>query len=219
MLARGARPQEIGRPDSRLEFPARSGMQWLIMAAIAYQIITWSWVLFIVYWSINAFRVKAVAEHQSWAESLSYRLPATVGAGLLWVQASPRPLQTVITPHNYAVRLTGAVLCVAGLGTAIWARRTLAGNWSSNVTFKQGHELVKTGPYRFARHPIYTGLLLMVLGTALAGARLHSWLGAGLLFISFWIKLKAEEVVMLRHFPDQYPAYRNEVKAIVPFIL
>ena len=115
-----------------------------------------------------------------------------------------------------ALRLLAAALCVGGLAVAFWARATLAGNWSSNVTFKKNHELIQTGPYRWARHPIYTGLLLMALGTALISARLGSWLGLLLMTLGFWIKLKYEEELMLRHFPDTYPGYQKRVKALVP---
>jgi len=96
---------------------------------------------------------------------------------------------------------------------------TLGGNWSSEVALKQGHELVKTGPYRFVRHPIYTGLLLMCLGTAIVPGQLRSWLGFLLLCAGFWIKLKQEETLMLQHFPDEYPVYRRQVKVLIPFII
>jgi protein-S-isoprenylcysteine O-methyltransferase len=101
----------------------------------------------------------------------------------------------------------------------IWSRRTLGGNWSSEVAFKQGHELVKTGPYRYARHPICTGLLLMCLGTAVAVGQFHSWLGLLILCVGFWIKLMQEESLLLQHFPTEYPVYRKQVKALVPFVI
>jgi protein-S-isoprenylcysteine O-methyltransferase Ste14 len=101
---------------------------------------------------------------------------------------------------------------------ALWARRTLAGNWSRAVTFKQDHELIQAGPYRFARHPIYTGMILMALGGAVAGGRLHCWLGFLLICAGFWIKLSQEESLLLRHFQADYPAYRARVKALVPFV-
>jgi protein-S-isoprenylcysteine O-methyltransferase Ste14 len=123
------------------------------------------------------------------------------------------------TPHTDLSRAIAAVVCVCGLCVAIWARRTLAGNWNSTVTFKQAHELVKTGPYRFVRHPIYTGILLMCLGTAMKAGQLHCWLGALLIGVGFWIKLRQEETLLLRHFPDEYPAYRKRVKALVPHII
>jgi hypothetical protein len=100
-----------------------------------------------------------------------------------------------------------------------WARHTLAGNWSSNVTFKQEHELVRTGPYRYVRHPIYTGLLIMSLGTAIEIGQLHCWLSIPISAIGFWIKLSQEERLLLRHFPNEYPAYQKQVKALVPFVL
>jgi protein-S-isoprenylcysteine O-methyltransferase Ste14 len=116
-------------------------------------------------------------------------------------------------------RAGGAVVCVFGLLVTMWSRRTLGGNWSSEVAFKQNHELVKTGPYRFARHPIYTGLLLMCLGTAVHAGNLHSWLGLPLLGAGFWIKLKQEEAIILQHFPGEYSAYQKQVKALVPFVM
>jgi len=78
---------------------------------------------------------------------------------------------------------------------------------------------MRTGPYRLVRHPIYTGLLLMCLGTAVDIGRVRGWLGLGLVFIGFWVKLRQEEKLLLRHFPDTYPAYRKEVKALIPFVL
>jgi hypothetical protein len=104
-----------------------------------------------------------------------------------------------------------------GLGTDL--AHGHRGNWSATVTFKQGHELVQAGPYRFVRHPIYTGILLMILSSAIVQGRLQSWLGFLIMCAGFWIKLKQEESLMLRHFPDEYPAYRARVKALVPFLI
>ncbi len=101
----------------------------------------------------------------------------------------------------------------------IWARRTIGGNWSSVVTLKQDHELVTNGPYRYVRHPIYTAILTMFLGTAVATGQLGGFLGLALCSLSMWIKLRQEEKLMMRHFPQQYPAYRARVKALVPFVL
>lgn len=112
----------------------------------------------------------------------------------------------------------GAVVCVVGLGVTIWSRWTLGGNWSSDVRYKEGHQLVKTGPYRFVRHPIYSGVLLMCLGPTIQFGRLHYWLGIIIIGIGLWIKLKQEETVMLRHFPE-YSAYRKRVKTLLPFVV
>jgi protein-S-isoprenylcysteine O-methyltransferase Ste14 len=162
---------------------------------------------------------KATAERKSWLSSLPHRIAFGLGIMLLAFAQWPRPLNQALTPQADWVRAIGVVICVSGLLVTLWARRTLAGNWSSNVTFKQGHELIKTGPYRFVRHPIYTGLLVMFLGTAVDIGLLRCWLGLLVMGIGLWIKLKQEEALMLRHFPDTYPAYQKQVKALVPFVI
>jgi protein-S-isoprenylcysteine O-methyltransferase Ste14 len=177
------------------------------------------WVVFLLYWFISARKVKAIAEKQSLAAALCHRLPVGFGWWLLIFRGLPAPLNSQFTPRTDLTQLIGVALCLAGLLVTLWARRTLAGNWSSDVTFKQGHELTKTGPYRYVRHPIYTGLLIMFLGTALDAGYVRCWLGLALVFIGFWIKLTQEETLLLRHFPETYPAYRKAVKALIPFIL
>ena len=124
-----------------------------------------------------------------------------------------------LLPAKAWILVVGAVISVLGLGVTIWARRTLAGNWSSDVTFKRGHELIRTGPYRFARHPIYTGLLSMCLGTAVVMGAMRYWLALPVMTVAFWIKLKQEERLLLRHFPEGYTAYQKQVKALVPLVI
>jgi protein-S-isoprenylcysteine O-methyltransferase Ste14 len=84
---------------------------------------------------------------------------------------------------------------------------------------KENHELIVRGPYQLVRHPIYTGLLAMMIGTALSQRHIAGMLGFLLVFVSFWIKSSFEEEVMLKQFPDQYSAYRTRVKRIIPFLL
>jgi protein-S-isoprenylcysteine O-methyltransferase Ste14 len=192
---------------------------WINVTTLSDWTIIGCWMIFIGYWVVNAFRVKPAVEKQSWLSMLAYKGPLTLGGLLLWCPGLHGPLRLALTPQSDLARTGGAVVCVLGLFVAVWSRRTLAGNWSSNVTFKQGHELIKSGPYRFVRHPIYTGILLMCFGSAIENGRLHSWLGFPILCIGFWIKLRQEESLMLRHFPDEYPAYRKRVKALVPFLI
>jgi len=190
------------------------------MPTIAISTIIASWLIFIGYWAANAFGQKPMAEQRSFLSSLPYRVPLALGGLLLWFPGFHHPpFNWHLTPTTDLVRVIGAIVCVFGLLVAIWARRTLAGNWSSEVALKKDHELVKTGPYRFTRHPIYSGLLLMCLGTAVVIGQLSPWLGFLLLCIGVWLKLKQEETVMLRHFPDSYPAYQQETKALIPFII
>ncbi len=112
----------------------------------------------------------------------------------------------------------GLALVVAGIGFAIWARFYLGGNWSSTVTVKHDHTMVRSGPYGIVRHPIYTGLLLAILGTALSTGQVRGFLA---LVISFWgwkHKSLIEEGFMLEQFGKQYETYRREVKGLVPWI-
>ena len=190
------------------------------MAQDSDSIIIGCWVAFFVYWLVSALRVKATAEKQSRWSALRHRIPVGLSWFLLAYRGSlPPPLNSPMTPRTDFTQFIGAAICLAGLLVTIWARRTLAGNWSSDVTLKQGHELVKAGPYRFVRHPIYTGLLVMSLGTAMDNGHLRAWLALVVMFIGFWIKLSQEEQLMLRYFPDAYPAYRKQVKALVPFVI
>jgi protein-S-isoprenylcysteine O-methyltransferase Ste14 len=188
------------------------------MARISSLIILGCWITFLAYWIISALKQKATVEHQSPISALAHRIPVGLGWVLLAFPGLPPPMNLKLLPHSEWIWSTGTIVCVFGLFVTLWARWTLAGNWSSDVTFKQDHELIKTGPYRFARHPIYTGLLLMALGTAVALGQLRCWIGVVVVTIGFWIKLKQEERLMLRHFPDEYPAYQKQVKALVPFV-
>jgi protein-S-isoprenylcysteine O-methyltransferase Ste14 len=189
------------------------------MAKISGLTIIGCWVIFIAYWIISALRVKAIAEKQSLWSALTHRIPLALSYFLMLDGHLPPPLNLSVTSHaNWALAM-GDFICVLGLFVTLWARWTLAGNWSSVVTFKEGHELIRRGPYQFVRHPIYTGILAMCLGTAIGIGELRGWLALPLMAAAFWIKLKQEERLMLRHFPDEYPAYQKQVKALVPFII
>ena len=189
------------------------------MATFSHWFISSCWVVFLLYWIVKARQVKATAEIQTPFSAMLHRLPLGLSYYLMLAWWFAPGLDRVITPHTDWTRGLGDLICLLGLFETLWARRTLAGNWSNDVTFKQDHELIRTGPYRFTRHPIYTGLLLMCLGTAIEIARVRGWLALPLMALAFWIKLTQEERLLLLHFPDTYPAYQKQVKAIVPFIL
>ena len=110
-------------------------------------------------------------------------------------------------------------ICRLLIALMIWARRHLGRNWSGTVTLKENHELIVRGPYRLVRHPIYAGLLAMIIATAIQQGHIAGMIAVVLVFVSFWIKSSAEEELMLKQFPDQYPTYRKRVKRIIPFLL
>ena len=104
------------------------------------------WLIYIVYWIGSARRLKLVVKRQSWLSIIAHRIPVMLGGFLLVAPRLSPLLRHNLTPHTDIAAAVGAVVCVLGLAVAIWSRRTLAGNWSASVTFKQGHELVQTGP-------------------------------------------------------------------------
>ena len=194
-------------------------MSKFIKVAISGYIVLGCWICFFAYWIIRARQGKKIAERQGVWSALTHRFPLGFSYYLLVAWFLPLPMNLSVTSHADLAIAMGDFICVLGLFVTLWARRTLAGNWSSDVTFKQGHELIRRGPYRFVRHPIYTGLLTMCLGTAIEIGRLRGWLALPLMTAALWIKLKQEEALMLRHFPDEYQDYQKQVKALVPFVI
>jgi protein-S-isoprenylcysteine O-methyltransferase Ste14 len=122
-------------------------------------------------------------------------------------------------PNTEFVNVIGFVLTLAGAVFAAWARLTLGANWSGRPSVKAGHELVVTGPYSLARHPIYTGLLVAVIGTSLAVGQYRAILAVALILIALAAKITYEERLMLQTFPDDYPRYRARVRALIPGVL
>ncbi len=180
--------------------------------------ITGCWIVFAAYWLASSLFVKRTAERQPWKARWGHVLILAT-ATLLILAVPNRVIAAPLVPHTFGIELAAAAIATAGLLGALWARITLGRNWSALVTFKEGHELIETGPYRWVRHPIYTSILLMMLGTVLHMGRLGGLIGLAIASFGFWYKLRQEEVVMESHFPQQYPAYRKRVKALVPFVL
>jgi protein-S-isoprenylcysteine O-methyltransferase Ste14 len=117
----------------------------------------------------------------------------------------------------YGAMLVGAALTVLGVGFAVWARLTLGSNWGMPMTLRENPELVTGGPYAYVRHPIYTGLIFAVLGTALVLGGI--WLSIFVVSsIYFALSAGREEKDMVERFPDAYPAYRARTKRLVPFV-
>ena len=114
---------------------------------------------------------------------------------------------------------SGAAVTACGLLFSVWGRRHLGANWSQEVTVKKDHELIRSGPYRLVRHPIYSGLLLGFLGSAIALGEWRGVVAVALVFGTLWNKLRMEEKWMRLQFGEAYEIYSRQVAALVPFIL
>ena len=190
------------------------------MDPIVNNIISNCWALLLVVWLLAAISTKRTVYRESRAQRLRYMIPIMIGCYLLFRgNRLPYPFNVRIIPHIDAILVTAAALCICGVGLCFWARAVLGRNWSGTVTLKENHELIVRGPYRLVRHPIYTGLLAMVIATFIQQGHIGGVIGLILIFVSLWIKLSYEEEVMRKQFPDQYAAYRERVKRIIPFVL
>jgi protein-S-isoprenylcysteine O-methyltransferase Ste14 len=174
------------------------------------------WLFLVVYWSISAPSAKPTAEGQDWSGRLA-RMPIWLGY-ILFMVIWAYPFGMVAIRRTAASGSLGAAICALGLLVSIWSRRALGSEWSQDVELKQGHKLVERGPYAFVRHPIYTGHLLMALGTAMGSGRLVAFAALPLFLVGFCIKLRQEERLLVRSFPEEYPAYRARVRALVPYL-
>ena len=177
------------------------------------------WVGWFVLWRVMAFRVKAAAQSESVPARLSHLVPLLIAGYLLTLRVPIPLLNDRFVPLAIWPAALGAALTFAGLLFCVWARFVLAGNWSDFVQVKKDHELIVDGPYRWVRHPIYTGLILMFLGTALAVGEWRGLLAVAIAAISFWRKLRREEAVMRGAFGESYVRYAERVPALIPFLL
>jgi protein-S-isoprenylcysteine O-methyltransferase Ste14 len=177
------------------------------------------WLAWLAYWLISAASVKPVLRTEGTASRIIYSLPLWVGGWLLLGGGHFGALDVRFVPDASGTAIVGTVVTAAGLGFAVWARIALGGNWSGMVTVKQGHELVERGPYSIVRHPIYTGLILALLGTAGVVGEWRALLALALVVGSFWYKLRTEERMMRETFGAAYVEYSRRVKALVPFLI
>jgi protein-S-isoprenylcysteine O-methyltransferase Ste14 len=187
------------------------------MESIYANFITALWVLWLAYWFVAGRNVKPTQRHESPASRARHIVPLIIGALLLWRPTLPGGfLCGKILPPSTTLYLVGVGVFAAGLAFTVWARVHLGRNWSGTVTIKQDHELVRDGPYRYVRHPIYTGLLVAFVGNAISRNEWRGILAIAIIYAGFWFKLKLEERWMIEQFGDAYRRYAAEVPALIP---
>jgi protein-S-isoprenylcysteine O-methyltransferase Ste14 len=186
------------------------------------QIIHWTQALYLLLaavWLGSLPFVKRTIHEQSISARLQQTVVFAIGLYLLFGSPSTpdwfdQPLFTVTLP----IALAGLVLAICGIGFSIWARLILGENWSSSPSIKQDHALIVTGPYRVVRHPIYTGFLFALLGSALQHGLVRSFLAVLTCAVGLYLKVSVEEDFMVQRFGDAYLRYRRNVSALVPFL-
>jgi protein-S-isoprenylcysteine O-methyltransferase Ste14 len=189
------------------------------MPSFAGPFIAVCWLAFFAVWIIAAFFTKRTAERAGWWSGwwIWLALAAIIVARRRSLPFSGGAILWHPTP---AVGIVADTITSVGLLVTVWARVVLGGNWSSNVVLKERHELIQRGPYRVVRHPIYTGVLLMLLGTMLLWGRVVGVVLFGISVAGLSVKASLEERLLMKHFPETYQRYRERVKAaIIPFVV
>lgn len=175
------------------------------------------WMVWLLYWVLGAGHLKPAARRESRLQMVGHGIPLALA---ILLSSLPNHdcgvLARQFMARTWAGYSIGVLLVALGLGYAVQARRHLGANWSGTVTLKQGHSLIQSGPYRRVRHPIYAGILLAMVGSALAMAEWRGVLALLLAAAALTIKLRREERWMLEHFGDNYSEYRKTSWALLP---
>ncbi|MFZ0301641.1 MAG: isoprenylcysteine carboxylmethyltransferase family protein [Terracidiphilus sp.] len=178
------------------------------------------WIAFLIYWQIKAINTKTTQRLEPLVSRILRVFAFVIVIALLSIPRIPLHwLYIQLWPSGFWPFWLGAAITVSGILFAVWAREHLGRNWSRSVTIKQGHELVKTGPYAAVRHPIYTGTLAGFLGMAIAVSQVRGFIAFALIFLVFWFKFRLEEEWMRSQFGETYAAYARQTAALVPYIL
>jgi protein-S-isoprenylcysteine O-methyltransferase Ste14 len=175
------------------------------------------WYAFIIVWVIGAFRLKPAKTTESAASRAMTTITLAAAFFLLFSTAARFGILGLrIFPEDAALAWMGVADTSAGAAIAIWARCILGGNWSSIVSLKAGHELIRKGPYAYVRHPIYTGILVAAIGTAIVVGEWRGVFAIVLAAIGLWFKAKREERFLTTEFGDRYVEYRQNTGALLP---
>ena len=182
------------------------------------QVIPAAWIAFLLFWLISGFAAKRIARRER-RSGIVWRVGiGAVAALLLSLAGNPRlgPLTLRFLPETVRVAWTGTALTVAGVLFAIWARVYLGRYWSSTVALKADHQLIRSGPYARIRHPIYTGILLALAGTAITVGRYAALLAFAIYLGAFWWKARQEETLLAGQFGAAFEEHRRSTGFLLP---
>lgn len=192
---------------------------WTLLQPAPGAILRDLWILFALYWVVSAFQRKKTKRRESLLQRLRYVLPLVVAFHLLWrPEAHYGWLAARFVPDTLTVAWLGVLLTAAGVAVAFWARYHLGANWSGVVTLKENHELIRTGPYRTIRHPIYTGILLMMFGTAVALGEVRGLIALAVAWLSFYVKARHEESFLAQEFGPRFAEHSRHTGMFLPRI-
>ena len=185
--------------------------------ADAFQISSKIWFVWGIVWLLMAAWSKPSKRREFPWQRLEHVIPLVFGFLLIynnrfaWSLLADR-----IIPQNDAITIIGLLLTLGGLIFAVWARIALGANWSGTVTIKSGHNLIRRGPYRWIRHPIYTGILLSFLGTILLQGEVRAFVAFAFVLLALYRKAKREERFLSDEFGENFAEHAKQTGMFLP---
>jgi len=184
---------------------------------VSWSTVTALWIAWMVYWFLSALGARRNERGESLGQRLRTTVVLAVGTYLIFAPVAPLgPLNRRFVAEFLAIRAVALGMVVAGLAITVWARRHLGQFWSARVMLKEGHELIQSGPYARVRHPIYSGIFLAMLGTALFVGQWRALLGAAVFFAGHSLKARQEESLLAGQFGAAYEEYRERTGSLLP---
>jgi protein-S-isoprenylcysteine O-methyltransferase Ste14 len=175
------------------------------------------WYAFGIYWIVTAIRAKSAKHIEPFVPRFVTIFAVALTLSLLFWDWPMFPfLSQYFLQPTPVIRWIGVALTTLGAAIAIWARTRLGTNWSAEVGVKQGHELIRSGPYAYVRHPIYTGLLVAIVGTAVVICQVRGLLAIVVILLAHSLKAKREEALMACEFGERYQEYRKQTGFLFP---
>ena len=175
------------------------------------------WVVFCAYWAVGALKTRRTVSQESFVSRSRFLLLEIFGYGLLFSNiAGIGLLGHRVFHQTYAVAVTGVALTWIGIAIALWARWHLGQYWSARITLKEDHRLIRTGPYAYFRHPIYSGLELAAVGGTLAIDKWRCVAGVVLIVLGYWMKARKEESMLAAQFGEEFKEHCRHTGFLIP---
>ncbi len=175
------------------------------------------WIVFVICWIIGAIKTRATREKESFTSRSAVLLIEIVGYVLVFSGSTGIGfLGTRFIPRTMSSAALGVGFTWGGIGLAVWARYHLAEYWSARITIKEDHQLIRTGPYSHLRHPIYSGLVLATIGSALVIDEWRCVLGVCLVLTGYCFKARKEETMLTQQFGDAFREHQKRAGFLIP---
>ena len=183
----------------------------------AFHIANQAWMIWAIWWLAMAFFSKSTKRRESVIQRIEHLVPAFLGFLLIFrTDFAGAWLVRPVFSANSLLLLICVVATILGLLFAVWARLTLGSNWSGTVTIKTNHQLIRRGPYRWIRHPIYTGMLAALLATAIAQGLLSGLVGFAFASLALYRKARREEKFLAQEFGEGFMEHRQHTGMFLP---